>query len=119
MGRRTSLAWTAAGALCGACGLGKGGCAVACAGGRGTRADSSARGSAAPEGSCVVTSGLADEVGVPAAEAPDTFLTAPAGAERAEVRNQDPEEGSQIWGSGPVVHWGAPGRTGVPREESE
>lgn len=123
MGRRTSLAWTGAGAPCGACGRGKGACAGACAGARagacGTRADSSARGNAAPEAARVATSGPADEAGVPAAEAPGTFLAVPVGAGRAEVRSQDPERGSRTWGSGPAVHWGAPGRTGAPREESE
>lgn len=122
MGRMTSLAWTVAGALCGACGAcgqGKGACAAPCAGAHGTQADSSARGNAAPEGACVATCGPADEVGVLAAEALDTVLTAPAVAERAEVQSQDLEGGSQVWGSGPVVHWAAPGRTGVPREESE
>lgn len=112
MERKTSQAWTAAGALCGACGQGKGACAAVRAGELGTRAESSAQGNAAPEGGCVATSG-------PAAEAPHTFLTALAGAEKAEEQSQDPEGGSQIWGSGLVVHWGAPGSTGVPREESE
>lgn len=119
MERKTSLAWTAAGALCGACGQGKEACAAVRAEARGTRADSSARGNVAPGGACVATSGPADEQGVPAAEVPGTFLTAPAGAERAAVRSQDPEGGSQIWGPDLVVHWGAQGRTGVPREESE
>lgn len=119
MGRKTSRAWTVAGAPCGACGQGTGACAAVCAGPRGTRADSSARGNAAPEGACVATSGPAVEVGVLAAEAPDTLLTAPVGAERAEVRSPDPEGGSQVWGSGPVVHWATLGKTGVPREESE
>lgn len=119
MERKTSQAWTAAGALCGACGQGKGACAAVRAGELGTRVESSARGNAAPEGGCVATSGPADELGVPAAEAPHTFLTAPAGAEKAEEHSQDPEGGSQIWESGPVVHWGALGSTAVPREESE
>lgn len=111
--------WTGAGAPCGACGRGKGACAGARAGACGTQADSSARGNAAPEGARVATSGPADEGGVPAAEAPGTFLAVPVGAGRAEVRSQDPERGSRTWGSGPAAHWGAPGRTGAPREESE
>lgn len=112
MGRKTSLAWTPAGALCGACGQAKGACAAACAGARGTRADSSAQGNAAPGGACVATSGPADE-------AQDRFPTAPAAAERAEVQSQDPEGGIPIRGSGLEVQWGAQGKTAVRREESE
>lgn len=110
MGRKTSLARTAAGALCGACGQGKGACAVACAGQRGRQVDSFARANAALGGACVAAKGPADEV-------QDRFPTVPAAAETAEVQSLDPGGGIQRRVSGLVVQWGALGRTGVLHEE--
>lgn len=74
---------------------------------------------AAPEGACVVTFGPADEAGGRAAVVLDRFLSARVEAEKAEVRSRGPAEGSLTWGSGLVVHWGVPGRTGAHHWELE
>lgn len=54
--------------------------------------------SAAPEGACVVGSGLHGKMEGTAAEILDTFLNVQVEAEREEGQSRDPEAGSLNWG---------------------
>lgn len=54
--------------------------------------------SAAPEGACVVGSGLHGKVEGTVAEILDTSLNVQVEAEREEGRSRDPEVGSLKWG---------------------